>query len=193
VPSRRARPLADRGVGPETAAAGDGPERLRSDAALAALCGASPVEASSGKTRRDCVNRGGDRQGNGALWTIATNRMLHDPETRTYVDKRTAEGKSTKEIRRCCPGGDAQPQGIFQVLLHLLLYGANPQEAIEAPRVTRRNFPNAFAPHEYLPGVVDVEARVNPEARRGLSELGHVVHEAAASLVATREELDPRP
>lgn len=84
------RLLAQPGIGPETAArllivAGDNPERLRNDAALAALCGASPVEASSGKARRHRLNRGGDRQGNNALWTIATNRMLHHPETRAYV------------------------------------------------------------------------------------------------------------
>ncbi len=55
--------------------AGDNPGRLRSDAALAALCGASPVEASSGQTIRYRLNRGGDRQGNSALWLIANNRM----------------------------------------------------------------------------------------------------------------------
>jgi transposase len=106
--TRRAAPrlLAETGVGPETAArllilAGDNPERLSTDAALAALCGASPIEASSGKTQRHRLNRGGDRQGNNALWTIATNRMIHDPETRAYVAKRTQDGKSTKEIRRC--------------------------------------------------------------------------------------------
>jgi transposase len=105
---RQAAPrlLAQPGVGPETAArllivAGDNPQRLRCDAALAALCGASPVEASSGQTIRYRLNRGGDRQGNNALWTIATNRMIHHPQTRAYVARRTAEGKSTKEIRRC--------------------------------------------------------------------------------------------
>lgn len=100
------RLLNEPGIGPETAAkllivAGDNPDRLRSDAALAALCGASPVEASSGKTRRHRLNRGGDRQGNCALWTIATNRMLHHPETRDYVKRRTLEGRSEREIRRC--------------------------------------------------------------------------------------------
>lgn len=78
------RLLAERGVGPETAArllivAGDNPDRLRSDSALAALCGASPVEASSGKTTRHRLNRGGDRQGNNALWTI---QRPHDPRPR---------------------------------------------------------------------------------------------------------------
>jgi len=106
--TRRAAPrlLAQPGIGPETAArllivAGDNPDRLRSDAALAALCGASPVEASSGQTTRYRLNRGGDRQGNNALWTIANNRMIHHPETRDYVKRRTAEGKTSKEIRRC--------------------------------------------------------------------------------------------
>jgi transposase len=100
------RLLAESGIGRETAAkllivAGDHPDRLRSDAAFAALCGASPVEASSGKTRRHRLNRGGDRQGNCALWTIATNRMLHHEETRAYVERRTHEGLSGPEIRRC--------------------------------------------------------------------------------------------
>jgi transposase len=100
------RLLAQPGIGPETAAkllivAGDNPDRLRSDSALAALCGASPVEASSGKTRRHRLNRGGDRQGNTALWTIANNRMLHHPETRAYVARRTKQGLGTREIRRC--------------------------------------------------------------------------------------------
>jgi transposase len=100
------RLLAQPGVGPECAAklltiAGDNPERLRSHGALAALCGASPVEASSGKTRRHRLNRGGDRQGNNALSTIAMNRMQHHPETRAYVERRTAHGKTRREIRRC--------------------------------------------------------------------------------------------
>jgi len=94
------------GVGPEIAArlllvAGDNPTRLRNDAALAALCGASPIEASSGKTVRHRLNRGGDRQGNSALWLIANNRMIHHAQTRDYLTRRTADGKSNKEIRRC--------------------------------------------------------------------------------------------
>jgi transposase len=100
------RLLAEPGIGPETAArllilASDNPERIRGDGALAALCGASPVEASSGKIKRHRVNRGGDRQGNNALWTIANNRLIHHPETRAYAARRTAEGLSRKEILRC--------------------------------------------------------------------------------------------
>ena len=100
------RLIAEHSVGPQTAAkllclAGDNPDRLRSHGALAALCGASPVEASSGKTRRHRLNRGGDRQANNALYTIAMVRMQHHPETKAYVERRTAEGKTRREIRRC--------------------------------------------------------------------------------------------
>lgn len=94
------------GVGPQTAAillsvAGDNPERLRSEAALASLCGVNPLEASSGKTVRHRLNRGGNRAANNALWTIAMVRMRSDPRTQNYVIRRTAEGKSVKEIHRC--------------------------------------------------------------------------------------------
>ena len=95
--------------------AGDNPTRLRNDAALAALCGASPIEASSGKTTRHRLNRGGDRQANSALWLIANNRMIHHPQTRDYVDRRTAEGKSTKEIRRCLMRHIAR--GLYRLLI----------------------------------------------------------------------------
>jgi len=94
------------GVGPLTAAtlivaAGDNPERLRSEAALAALCGVNPLQASSGKTARHRLNRGGNRQANNALWTIALVRMRSEPRTRAYVEKRTTQGLSNKEIHRC--------------------------------------------------------------------------------------------
>jgi transposase len=94
------------GVGPQTAAillsvAGDNPERLRSESALASLCGVNPLEASSGKTVRHRLNRGGNRSANNALWTIAMVRMRSDPRTQAYVARRTAEGESVKEIHRC--------------------------------------------------------------------------------------------
>jgi len=94
------------GVGPQTAAvlvavAGDNPERLKSEASLAALCGVSPLQASSGKTVRHRLNRGGDRSANNALWTIALVRMRSDPRTRAYVDRRIKEGMTKKEIHRC--------------------------------------------------------------------------------------------
>jgi transposase len=78
-------------------AARDNPQRLRSEASFAALCGASPLPASSGKTQRHRLNRGGDRQGNTALWRIAFTRMKCDPRTRAYVSRRTAEGLSKRD------------------------------------------------------------------------------------------------
>jgi transposase len=98
--------LALYGVGPNTAAllliaAGDHPGRLRSEAAWAHLCGVAPIPASSGKTIRRRLNPGGDRQANHALWRIVFTRMSSHPATRAYVERRTAEGKSRKEIMRC--------------------------------------------------------------------------------------------
>lgn len=81
--------------------AGGNPQRIRNEAAFAALCGAAPIPASSGRTTRHRLNRGGDRRGNSALHDIALVRMRHDPTTKAYVDRRTAEGKSNKEILRC--------------------------------------------------------------------------------------------
>jgi transposase len=94
------------GLGPRTAAllliaAGDHPERLRSEAAWAHLCGAAPIPASSGKVTRHRLNPGGDRQANHALWRIVFTRLGSDPATRAYAERRTAEGKSKAEIIRC--------------------------------------------------------------------------------------------
>jgi transposase len=97
--------LALHGVGLEGAAtllvaAGDNPERLRSEAAWAHLCGVSPIEASSGKVTRYRLNRGGDRQANAALWRIVMVRMVSHAPTRAYVERRTKEGRSKREIMR---------------------------------------------------------------------------------------------
>jgi transposase len=98
--------LAIGGVGTETAAqllitCGDNPDRLRSQAAFAALCGVSPIPASSGKTNRHRLNRGGDRQANRALYMIVLGRLGWCARTRAYAARRTAEGHTTKEIIRC--------------------------------------------------------------------------------------------
>jgi len=94
------------GVGPDTAtglllAAGDNPERLRDERSWAALLASNPIEASSGKVVRHRLNRGGDRQGNSALWRIVIVRMNSDPRTKHYVERRTKEGLSKTEIIRC--------------------------------------------------------------------------------------------
>jgi transposase len=94
------------GIGPDTAAAllitaGDNPDRLTSEAAFAALCGVNPIDASSGKTSRHRLNRGGDRRANSALYTIVLTRLGRDQRTRDYAQRRTTEGKSKKDIIRC--------------------------------------------------------------------------------------------
>jgi transposase len=93
------------GVGPDTAAAllvtaGDNPERLHSEAAWAHLCGAAPIQASSGKTTRLRLDRGGDRHANSALWRIVMVRIAHDPETHAYFEHKVKEGRSKAEIIR---------------------------------------------------------------------------------------------
>jgi transposase len=98
--------LALPGVGVETAGqllvtAGDNPQRLRSEAAFAHLCGAAPIPASSGRTDRHRLNRGGDRRANNALWRIALVRMRCHPPTRAYVERRTKQGLSKLDILRC--------------------------------------------------------------------------------------------
>lgn len=93
------------GVGTDTAGAllvcaGDNPQRLHSEAAFAHHCGVAPIDASSGLTTRRRLNRGGDRTANQALWRIVMVRMVHDPRTRSYVERRTREGRSKREIIR---------------------------------------------------------------------------------------------
>jgi len=81
--------------------AGDNPERLRSEAAFAHLCGVAPIPASSGHTTRHRLHRGGDRAANRALHMPVVVRLRHDPRTRTYVERRMQEGLSKMEIIRC--------------------------------------------------------------------------------------------
>ena len=96
------------GVGYDTAAkvlvaAGDNPQRLHSEAAWAHMCGVAPIAASSGKTQRHRLNRGGNRQANSALYRIMLTRMRHDQRTRDYVARRSAQGKTMGEISRHAP------------------------------------------------------------------------------------------
>lgn len=98
--------VALKGVGIDIAAtllatAGDNPDRLHHESAFAHLCGVAPIPASSGKTQRHRLNRGGDRDANRALYLLAIGRMGWDPATRAYVKRRTAEGLSKPEIIRC--------------------------------------------------------------------------------------------
>jgi len=94
------------GVGTQTAsalltAAGDNPDRLLRESSFAALCGSSPLDASSGRQQRHRLNRGGDRQANAALYIIVISRLRWEPATKNYMQRRLAEGKTRKEVIRC--------------------------------------------------------------------------------------------
>jgi transposase len=94
------------GIGTDNAAtllivAGDNPQRLGSEASFASLCGVSPIEASSGKVVRHRLNRGGNREANRALYMICLARMRRERRTQEYAARRTAQGKSKREIIRC--------------------------------------------------------------------------------------------
>ena len=90
---------------------------MRSEAAFAALAGASPIPASSGQVTRHRLNRGGDRQLNRALHTVALVRLRDDPATQAYAARRRAEGKSPREIRRCVKRAIARQ--LFKLLQQL--------------------------------------------------------------------------
>ena len=99
--------VARSGLGTDTTsallvAAGDNPGRLRNEASFAHLCGVAPIDANTGKQqRRHRLNRGGDRQANSALWTIAICRMAADQNTRDYINRRISDGLTKKEAIRC--------------------------------------------------------------------------------------------
>lgn len=98
--------LAQTAIGLNSAAqllltAGDNPDRLKSEASFAALCGVSPVPASSGKTVRHRLNRGGDRAANSAIHIIAIGRLRLDARTQDYMVRRIAAGNSKLEAIRC--------------------------------------------------------------------------------------------
>ena len=93
------------GVGPIVAAqvliAWSHPGRIRTEAAFAMLSGTAPIPASSGLRNRHRLNRSGDRQLNRALHVVALSRTRYDDRTKTYIERRRAEGKTDREIRRC--------------------------------------------------------------------------------------------
>jgi transposase len=172
------------GVGPDVAAilltaVGDNPERLRSEAAFAALCGVSPIEASSGKTVRHRVNRSGNRQANQALWRIVMVRLsIGDPATKAYVERRRAEGKSLREIIRCLKRYVAR-----EIYRHLVLPKPVPTGA--DLRVARR------AAHLSLQSVADAlhswPSRIS-ELERGRKHDAALAHRYMAWLLAHGED-----
>ena len=128
---------AAKGIGTDTAsilliAAGDNPQRLQSEASFAALCGTSPVEASSGKTTRHRLNQGGNRQANHALWRIAMVRLSTDADTRAYAQRRQTEGKTRRETIRCLKRYIARE-------VHQLLTNPHPATATNNLRALRQH------------------------------------------------------
>ena len=117
------------GIGPDTAAtlliaAGSNPDRLHSEAAFASLCGVNPILASSGKTNRHRLNRGGHRQANAALHRIVVVRLRHDERTQAYMRRRTTEGMSKAEVIRCLKRYVARE--VFSTLRNLALSQSTP-------------------------------------------------------------------
>jgi len=123
------------GVGTEVAAqllvtAGDNPDRLRSEAAFAHLCGVAPIPASTGKTHRHRLNRGGDRAADNALYVVVLTRLRLDPRTRAYFTRRRAEGLSKREVTRCLQRYVARE--LYQLLVRLPAFSSSwpiPREA----------------------------------------------------------------
>lgn len=169
--------LATKGFGVVTTstlliAAGDNPDRLRTEASFAALCGTAPIPASSGKTTRYRLNRGGDRQANWALHQIALVRLSTDSRTKAYAARLRTAGKSTKDILRCLKRAIARES--WHLLVHpapaprvddlrplrherglTLIQAANHLGTVaarisELERGTRLNIPLASAYREYL-------------------------------------------
>jgi transposase len=109
------------GVGTDTAGqllvtTGENPHRVHCEAAFAMLCGVAPLPASSGRTDRHRLNRGGDRQANAAIYRIVLSRLRWDPRTRAYAARRTAQGLTKKEIIRCLKRYIARE--VYTALLH---------------------------------------------------------------------------
>lgn len=159
------------GVGPDTAAvllaaAGDNPQRLTSDAAFAALCGASPVAASSGKTTSHRLNRGGNRAANAALHRIVLVRMSTHQPTKDYIAKRTAQGKTKRAIMRCLKRYVAR-----EIYHHL----ANPKPAVQTGDLRARRTAMAL-PMRAVADAVGVTIMTISRLERGLihdTELAH--------------------
>jgi transposase len=103
--------------------AGANHDRLHTEAAFAALCGVAPIPASSGRTQRHRLNRGGDRDANCALWRIVITRLRHDPRTRAYAARRTTEGLAKTEIIRC----------LKRYVAREIYYVLNPRQPLDTP------------------------------------------------------------
>ena len=163
------------GVGPDTAAqllltAGGNADRLRSEAAFAALCGAAPVPASSGKTRRHRLSRGGDRAANSALYRIALVRMSSDPKTKAYVERQRAAKRSNPEILRLLKRAVARE--IFRHLSHPVAVPAvdDLRPARQAKNITLTTVANHFGVWPAVISEIERGTRRNDELAQAYRE-----------------------
>lgn len=168
------------GVGPDSAAqllitAGNNPDRLRSEPSFAALCGVAPVPASSGKTRRYRLSRGGDRHANSALHRIVLVRMAHHAPTRAYVARQTARGRRKPEIMRMLKRAVAR-----EVYHHLTQPREVPDASDLRPTRETRNITLTAAAHHF-----GVWPTVISRLERGLSRNDDLAQNYRTWLIAS--------
>lgn len=166
------------GVGPHVAAqllttVGDNPHRLGSEAAFAKLCAACPIPASSGKTTRHRLNPGGDRRANNALHTIVLVRMRHHAPTRAYVARRTAEGKTRREIMRCLKRFVARE--VYQAIV-------NPPDDLPTGHEIRHHRLQAGITLTALADTLDLNPTHLSTFERGLTHNNELAYRARAKL-----------
>ncbi|WP_166806511.1 transposase [Cryobacterium serini] len=126
---------------------GDDPERIASEAEFAARVGVAPIPASSGKTSRHKLSRGGDRAANAAVHHVVVSRLATDSRTREYAARRTAQGKTKKEIMRCLKRYVAR-----ELYRQLANHARRPRSPTYAPRAKTSTSPSAQRPDTSTPG-----------------------------------------
>jgi transposase len=162
------------GVGPQVAtallaAAGDNPDRLRSASSFAALCGASPVDASSGRQQHHRLNRGGDRQGNWALHVIIISRLRWHQPTKAYMAKRRAQGRSEK--RSSAASNATSPAKSTAPSPPTSANNTIQRDHRESPLDIQRSFGRPALPNDAGPGSVrDRPSRRGPADAAGVEQ-----------------------
>ena len=166
--------------------AGGNPGRIHNEAAFAHLCATAPIPASSGKTTRHRLNPGGDRRANAALHRIALVRLRHDPTTKNYANRRTQEGKTTKEIIRCLKRAIARE--VYRALTQPPPTDTTSTLAAHRKRHHLTQTDVAHALNTYPARISDIENH-----RRPLPQLTHRYHQYLTTLDTQQEHQVRRP